>query len=162
MNSNTGGGRELSAGEYWYEDVKSGDGFSTGSVRLTNAQIDMFAELSGDHFEVHTSDEFAKAQGFPSRIAHGLLVLSLVDGLKNNSPVKLMAAASLGWDWKFKAAVVADDEISARVRVVAKRISSKGQGLVTLALTATKRGGQIVQEGETTLILRHRPKVTAS
>ena len=162
MNSNTGGGRELSAGEYWYEDLEPGDYFSTGSVLVTNAQIAAFADLSGDHFEVHTSDEFARAQGFPSRIAHGLLVLSLVDGLKNNSPVKLMAVASLGWNWKFKAAVVADDRISARIRVVAKRISSKGQGLVTLALSATKQGGQIVQEGETTLILRRRAEVAAS
>jgi acyl dehydratase len=156
MTVNATTGRELSAGEYWYEDVESGDGFSTDSVVVTNAQITAFAELSGDHFEVHTSDEFARALGFPSRIAHGLLVLSLIDGLKNNAPVKLMAVASLGWDWRFKAAVVAGDEISARLRIVAKRLSSKGQGLVTLALSATKQGGQILQEGETTLILRRR------
>ena len=156
MTSNAGDGRELPAGEYWYEDIEPGDGFATGSVVVTNAQIAAFADLSGDHFEVHTSDEFARAQGFPSRIAHGLLVLSLIDGLKNNASVKLMAVASLGWDWRFKAAVVAGDEISARLRVVAKRLSSKGQGIVTLSLSATKQGGHIVQEGETTLILRRR------
>jgi 3-hydroxybutyryl-CoA dehydratase len=157
-----GDDRELPPGEYWFEDLQAGDFFLTDAVAVTAAQITAFAELSGDFFAVHLDDEFARAQGFPSRIAHGLLVLSLVDGLKNRSAVKLMAVASLGWDWKFRAPVVAGDHVRARVRVVATRISSKGLGVVTLALTATKQDDQIVQEGETTLILRHRPSPPAS
>jgi len=150
-------GRELAAGEYWYEDVAPGDYFLTGKVVVTAAQITAFAELSGDFFAVHMDDAFARSQGFPSRIAHGLLVLSLIDGLKNRAAAKLMAVASLGWDWRFKAAVVAGDEIGARIEIGTKRLSSKGQGIVTLALRATKADGQVVQEGATTLILRHRP-----
>ncbi len=155
-------GRELPAGDYWYEDLAPGDHFDTGTVVINGSQITAFAELSGDFFDVHMDDEFAREQGFPSRIAHGLLVLALVDGLKNRSPVRLMAVASLGWDWRFKAAVVPGDHIGAHLRVAAKRLSSKGQGLVTLAIRATKQDGQTVQEGETTLILRHRPAANST
>ncbi len=157
MNATADERRKLGAGEYWYDDLQRGDFYATDSVEMTAAQITAFAELSGDFFDVHMSDEFAQAQGFPSRIAHGLLVLSLIDGLKNRAAVKLMAVASLGWDWKFKGAVVAGDRIAARIRVVGKRVSSRGHGIVSLALTATKHGGQVVHEGETTLIMRHRP-----
>ena len=149
-------GRQLPPGEYWFEDLLEGDHFETGRLVITEAHIVAFAGLSGDFFDVHMDDDFAREQGFPARIAHGLLGLALTDGLKNRTSVRLMAVASLGWNWRFRAPIIAGDRIGARIRIAGKRLSSKGQGIVTLALDVTKQDGSTVQDGETILVLRQR------
>ena len=148
--------RELPAGEYWFEDCQPGDYFHTGHIVVTEAHIVGFAGLSGDFFDIHMDDDFAKSQGFPGRVAHGLLGLALTDGLKNRAAVRLMAIASLGWSWQFRAPILVGDRIGAKIQVSAVRVSSKGQGIVTLGLIVTKQDGAVVQEGETTLLLLRR------
>jgi 3-hydroxybutyryl-CoA dehydratase len=151
-------GRELPPGEYWFEDLEEGDRYQTGFLVVTEAHIVSFAGLSGDFFDIHMDDDFAHSQGFPARVAHGLLGLALTDGLKNRASVRIMAIASLGWNWRFKGPIFAGDRIGAQIRVAGKRLSSKGQGIVTLAFEVVKRGGEIAQEGETTLLTRLRPQ----
>jgi acyl dehydratase len=149
-------GQPLVPGEYWFEDSREGDHFETGRIVVTDAHIVGFAGLSGDFFDVHMDDEFARSQGFPARVAHGLLGLALVDGLKNRSSVRLMAIASLGWNWRFRAPILAGDRIGAKVRVSGARLSSKEQAILTLAFEVTKQDEMIVQDGETTLLMRRR------
>lgn len=150
-------GRQLKPGDYFFEDLKPGDWFVTGHLVVTEAHIVEFAGLSGDFFDVHMDDEFAREQGFPGRIAHGLLGLALTDGLKNRASARVMASASLGWNWKFTGAIVAGDRIGVKVAVKETRLSSKGQGIVSLHLEVTQQDGCVVQEGETTLLVRLRP-----
>lgn len=154
-------GRLLAPGQYWFEDIEAGDHYATGKLVVTEAHIVSFAGLSGDLFDVHMDDEFAREQGFPGRIAHGLLVLALADGLKNRALVQIMVVASFGWNWKFKGPVLAGDRIGVAVRVIGKRISSKGQPLVNLGFSVTKQDGTEVHAGETTLLGRFRPKGAA-
>ncbi len=149
--------RQLPAGNYWFQDLHAGDWFETGHLVVTEAHIVAFAGLSGDFFDVHMDDEFARAHGFPSRIAHGLLVLSLTDGLKNRSSVRIMAIASLGWNWRFVAPILAGDRIGARISVTETRTSRHGQSIVTLRLEVTQQEGRVVQQGETTLLVRKNP-----
>lgn len=148
--------RELGPGDYYFEDVEVGSVFRTGGLVITESHIVQFAGLSGDFFDLHMDDEFARAQGFPARVAHGLLVLALADGLKNRASANILAVASLGWRLDFKAPVFAGDRISAEIEIKAKRLSSKGRGLVTLGFTVRKQTGEVVQVGETTLVTRRR------
>ncbi|WP_407123244.1 MaoC family dehydratase [Bradyrhizobium sp. STM 3561] len=148
--------RALSAGEYWFEDLVVGDHYQTGRLVVTDAHIVGFAGLSGDFFDVHMDDEFARSVGFPGRVAHGLLGLALTDGLKNRSAVRILAIASLGWNWKFRAPIFSGDRIGAGVRIAGTRLSHSGQGILTLAFEVTKQDDTIVQEGETTLLVRRR------
>lgn len=153
----TAKGRHLSPGDYWFEDLHEGDWFETGRIVVTEAHIVNFAGLSGDFFDVHMDDDFARAQGFPKRIAHGLLGLALADGLKNRAPVRLMVAASLGWNWQFTGPIFAGDRIGATITVLAKRLSSKGKAILTLHFEVTQQEGRVVQKGETTLLARLKP-----
>ena len=101
---------EIQAGLVTYVNLSVGDYFYTGNIDITETHIVNFAGISGDFFDVHMDKEFARKKGFSDKIAHGLLILSLVDGLKNRSPVQLNAIASLGWEkWEFKAPVAAED-----------------------------------------------------
>jgi|APCry1669189241_1035207.scaffolds.fasta_scaffold04320_1 acyl dehydratase len=149
---------ELPPGDYYYENLEVGHFFKTSSITITEDKIRQFSDLSGDFFEIHNDDVFAQSQGFPSKIAHGLLVLAITDGLKNNALVKLKATASLGWNWKFLKAVLPGDSICATIRVASKRISSKGHCLVTLNLSVNNQNDEPVQSGDTNLILRSHSK----
>ncbi|WLB17415.1 MaoC family dehydratase [Bradyrhizobium japonicum] len=64
-------GRKLAAGEYGYNDLEIHDHYETAGVTVTEAHVVGFAGLSGDLFDVHMDDEFARGLGFPGRIAHG-------------------------------------------------------------------------------------------
>ena len=154
----TGTGRRLPPGDYWFEDLQVGDWFETGHIVVTEAHIVNFAGISGDFFDVHMDDDFARAQGFPARIAHGLLGLALTDGLKNRASVRIMVTASLGWNWRFTGPILAGDRIGARVTVLEKRLSSKGQQTLTLHLEVKQQEGKVVQKGETTLLARPKPE----
>jgi len=147
-------GRKLPPGEYFFEDLVIGDWFETGAIVVTDAHIVGFAGLSGDFFDIHMDDSFAREQGFPARLAHGLLGLALTDGLKNRASARIMAIASLGWTWRFRGPIIAGDRIRATIRVATLRLSSKGQRIATLALDVTKQDGSVVQDGETSLLVR--------
>ena len=145
--------RELSPGHHGADTLLPGDRIDCGTIAVTTAMIDAFADLTGDRFEIHMSDKAARQHGFKARVAHGLLVLSLVDGLKNQAPAQLKARASRGWDWQFRAPVLAGDTIS--VRLVIDDITqakSQDQAILTLSFTVTNQDGILVQKGSNSLL----------
>lgn len=150
-------GRVLGAGEYWYEDLAPGDHYETGGVTVTEAHVVGFAGLVGDLFDVHMDEAFARAQGFPGRIAHGLLGLSMADGLKTRCPVRLMGVATLGWSWSFRAPILFGDRIHARISVRSVRLTKRGdRGIATLAMQVLNQDGRVVQDGTSELMIRRR------
>lgn len=149
-------GAPLKPGKYFYNDLAVGGHFKTGRMVVTETHIVNFAGISGDFFDVHMDDVFARSQGFPGRIAHGLLILCLIDGLKNRAEVQLQAIASLGWkDWNFKAPVVAGDSVQATITVSTMRITSNpDRGIVELGFEVRNQNDVIVQNGRNALLMR--------
>jgi len=67
-------------------NVRSLEALSVGQVErftvtLTPEDIDRFADLSGDAAPLHMDAAFAARQGYPGRVAHGLLAGALVSRL---------------------------------------------------------------------------------
>jgi oxepin-CoA hydrolase / 3-oxo-5,6-dehydrosuberyl-CoA semialdehyde dehydrogenase len=63
-------------------DLRPGDTVIAGPRRVTLADIEHFAEFTGDTFYAHMDEEAAKANPFfDGRVAHGYLVLSFAAGL---------------------------------------------------------------------------------
>jgi oxepin-CoA hydrolase / 3-oxo-5,6-dehydrosuberyl-CoA semialdehyde dehydrogenase len=63
-------------------DLRPGDTVVAGPRLVTLADIEHFAEFTGDMFYAHMDDEAAKANPFfDGRVAHGYLVLSFAAGL---------------------------------------------------------------------------------
>jgi acyl dehydratase len=150
-------GRKLAAGEYGFDDLELGNHFETSGVTVTEAHVVGFAGLSGDLFDVHMDDDFAQGLGFPGRIAHGLLGLSLADGLKTRAAVRMLSVATLSWNWAFRAPILIGDRIHVALTVAGKRLTKRGdRGIVTLSLKVLKQTGEVVQEGETLLMVRRR------
>ncbi len=145
--------RLLAPGRHGLDAVAPGDRIVTGRHVLTAADIDGFAALSGDRFEIHMSDAAARDYGFPGRVAHGLLVLSLIDGLKNQAPAQFDAIASLGWTWSFRHPVLIGDTIGATITVAEKRgVTKPDRGILTLAFEVTNQHGETVQDGTNQLL----------
>jgi acyl dehydratase len=124
---------------------------------VTESHIVQFAGLSGDFFDVHMDDRFAQSLGFPRRIAHGLLCLALVDGLKNRAESRFAAVASLSWQWNFRSAVFIGDRIAARITVSDKRMTRRAdRGILTLQVEAFNQDGKVVQDGSNLLMVEAR------
>lgn len=150
----TSAGRPLSNGLYGYMDVAIGDWYTTPALPITDQIIDTFADLTGDHFEIHMDKAAAKRHGFSGRVAHGLLVLSLVDGLKNQADVQFKAQASLGWTWRFSAPVMIGDIIQSSVTVRdVSEPKSKERAIISLDFSVTNQHGDIVQQGDNRLMV---------
>ena len=147
-------GRLLPAGTYGLDDLAVGDRIETAGLLVSADMVDRFADLTGDRFAIHMEDAAARALGFPRRVAHGLLVLSLIDGLKNQAPAQFRAVASLGWEWSFLAPVYIGDRIRAELDVQSLRATSDGRrGIAQLAVTVRTGDGRVVQSGLNRLMI---------
>jgi len=135
-------------------DIRTGDIVETPGLVVTESHIVAFAGLSGDFFELHMDDDFAREHGFKARVAHGLLGLALVDGLKNRAETRFAAIASLEWQYRFVAPIYAGDRIHAQIEVLDTRTTSDGQrGVVRLGIRVLNQHGVRVQEGVNTLLV---------
>jgi len=154
MNERIYDARELGPGHYAMGQLAPGDRIHTGTRQITAQMIDDFAALSGDHFEIHMDRKRAQAHGFEDRVAHGLLVLSVVDGLKNQAAAQFKAIASLGWSFQFKAPVLAGDTIGVTITIEAMRRTSRPErGILTLRFDVQNQRGETVQTGENRLMV---------
>lgn len=141
-----------------FDDLEVGDAFETPGITIAESHLLGFAGLTGDFMPHHVDESFSKGMGFSGRIAHGLLVLSLVDGLKNRSAVQFDVVAALGWsDWRFLKPAYIGDRIAAHIEIGAKRETRSGtRGVVTLRIQVKNQDGVVIQEGENQLMLQRR------
>lgn len=141
-----------------FEDIAPGLQWETGGILVTEAHLLAFAGLSGDFYDIHMDDEYARGLGYPGRLAHGLLGLALADGLKNRAQTQLAAIVSLGWRWRFTGPILVGDRLQATIRIAASRATRHAdRGLVTLAFTLRTQRGDTVQEGENDMMIHRRP-----
>ncbi len=107
------------------------------------ADIQAFAEVTGDNNPVHLDAEYAATTSFGERIAHGMLsagYISAVLGTILPGPGAIYLSQSL----KFKRPVRIGDEVSAQVTVTE---INEAKAQVTLA-TVCKVNGKAVVDGE--------------
>jgi acyl dehydratase len=81
--------------------------------------------------------------------------LSLADGLKTRCAVRLKGIATLSWNWSFRAPLLIGDRIHVNVRIHAKRVTKRtDRGIVTLAMQVMNQRKEVVQDGETLLLVQ--------
>jgi acyl dehydratase len=143
--------------KYW-DDATVGDEAVTPSVTVTGAMIDAYAELTGDRTPIHVDEEYARKSHFGTRVAHGLLGLSIADGLKCQAEYRFLPGMSLGWTWDFKLPIRIGDTLHVRFRVGSMRPTKRpGWGIVTLPSELVNQHGEVVQLGEHKLMIPRRP-----
>jgi len=116
---------------------------STHTKTVTEADINQFAEVSGDHNPVHLNEDYAKKTFFCGRIAHGVLTMSFLSAAAAKLPGLPIL---LSFSGKFLKPVYIGDTITATVEVTNAR---KEKGIITLKSVCTNQKGEPVMEGET-------------
>jgi acyl dehydratase len=141
----------------YFEDIEVGEEYESPSRTVTEADIVIFAGLSGDYNILHTDAEFMKRSIFGERIAHGLLGLAIQSGLLTRAMPPYATLAFAGMRWKFKGPIKIGDTIRVQARVAAKKETSKAdRGLVTLERRVLNQRDEVVQEGDTDLMIERR------
>ena len=127
------------------------------SKTVTEADLVLYAGVSGDTNPVHLDEDFAKGTMFKGRIAHGMLsagFISAVLGTKLPGP----GCIYLGQTLKFKAPVKIGDTIRLRAKVVDKKdLDKPDRGQITLDRTILNQRDEVVQQGQTDLVVQKRP-----
>jgi len=135
---------------YYIEDLSVGM-TAVFAKTVTEADITMFAGVSGDTNPVHLDQSFAEKTMFAGRIAHGMLsasFISTVFGTRLPGP----GCIYLRQDLRFKAPVKIGDTVEARVTV--KEIQAEKKRVV-FDTVCTVRGAAVL-EGEAMLMVASR------
>ena len=143
------------------EDLERGQEFVSAGRTITDADIIGFAGVSGDFNQLHTNDEWVRANTrFTGRIAHGLLILSIASGLRTPTIDALAVTAYLHVERSFTGPTYVGDTISARWRVDEARPSKSrpDSGVVALDVEVHKSSGAVVQRGRDVYLVARRPQ----
>ena len=141
----------------YFEDIEVGEAYESPGRTVTETDIVLFAGLSGDYNVLHTDAEFMKKSIFGERIAHGLLGLAIQAGLFTRATQAYATLAFVGLRWKFKGPIKIGDTIRLRARVLAKRDTDEpDRGFVTVERTVVNQRDEVVQEGETDLMVEKK------
>ena len=147
----------------YYEDFQVGQEWTSPSRTITEADVTLFAMLSGDYDEIHTSEAYAqKASAYKTRIAHGMLGLAIVEGLKKRIPAfaETRYVASLDYTWKFTGPILLGDTVHLKIRIAKLRESKSkpDRAIIWEGVQMWNQRGELVQEGEHSLMIWRRPK----
>ena len=110
---------------------------------LTEADITLFAGLTGDFNRIHVDEEYAKSTQYGKRIAHGFLIASLVQPCM--SELTTPGGVSLNYNFDMKAPVFIGDTITASAEIIKKR---EDKPIVTLKILCTKQDNTVCISGE--------------
>lgn len=121
--------------------------------RITEKDIALFGEVSGDMNPVHFDEVYAAATPFKTRIAHGMLsasFFSTILGTQLPGPGSIYLSQTL----KFKAPVKIGDEVTAECTV--REVGEKRRIIFDCI---ARCGDTVVIEGEAVVMAPARPKV---
>jgi 3-hydroxybutyryl-CoA dehydratase len=119
---------------------------------VADADIQAFAQVTGDDNPLHLDEAYAASTPFKGRIAHGMLsagYISAVLGTQLPGPGAIYVSQSLS----FRRPVRIGDQVTAEVKVTA---IDAARGRVTFA-TQCVVAGKTVVEGEAVVAVPRRP-----
>ena len=131
---------------YAIEDLSPGM-FASFVRTVTERDIALFGEVSGDTNPVHFDDEFARTTPFKGRIAHGVLAASYIStvlGMEMPGPGTIF----VGLNVRFKAPVRIGDTVKATC-TVREVLPERRRVIFDCACTV---GDVVVLEGEATVM----------
>jgi len=147
----------------YFEDLNIGDKSVSQGRTITETDIVNFAGLSGDYNSLHVDAEFASKSIAGQRLAHGLLVMAVASGLFTRTSYNLSLSESLlafteMKSWQFMKPVVIGDTIRVEVEVLEKIDTKPNRGKVIFKRTILNQRDELVQMGETVMLIAKRNK----
>jgi acyl dehydratase len=123
--------------------VRVGDAMTPLSRRVTQEQINAYAEASGDRNPIHLDADFARMVGLPGTIAHGMLDLGILVDAVARWAGGSDRVASIGC--RFSRPLLPGDTITCTGTVVE---IDEARGTAVLSLEAVSdRGDRVLTNG---------------
>ncbi len=142
----------------YFSEFELGRTFLSGGRTVTEADVAIFAGLSGDYNPLHTDAVFAASTQFGQRIAHGLLAGSISTGLGASLGIfEGTTLALLSQSFEYEAPVFIGDTIRLQLTVDSLTPSRKGgKGVVVLRSEILKQDDTVAVTGSWTVQFRDR------
>jgi 3-hydroxybutyryl-CoA dehydratase len=118
---------------------------------VTDADIVIFAGVTGDHNPLHMNEEFARESMFGTRIIHGMLTASFISaviGTKLPGPGCIYVSQNI----RFKAPVKPGDTVNVSATIKEMVVDKRRATLSTVCMVRNK----VVLEGEAVVIVPSR------
>ena len=120
------------------------------SKTITEADILLYAAVSGDTNPLHLDAEYAKQTRFGGRIAHGMLTAGLVSAVIGTK-LPGRGAIYAGQTLRFLAPVHIGDTVTATATLTAY---DKARGRMTLSTVCRNQRGEEILTGEAQVVYR--------
>lgn len=139
--------------QIYFEDVKDGQEVPSISITPSSQQLVHWAAGSGDFYQIHYDQDFAKSTGLQGIIVHGALKHALLgrmlwEWVRYDGKIKRYAVSYRGMD-------VPGAEMKLKGTVTGKR-QENGENLVDLEIWTENPDGQKTTPGTATVILPSR------
>ncbi|OZI42544.1 acyl dehydratase [Bordetella genomosp. 5] len=139
--------------------LEVGHRFKSAGRTITESDIVNFACLSGDFNRLHVDHEYARSTPFGQRIAHGLLVLSMLSGLTTQSngyrQLEPYVLALIDINCRFPKPTFIGDTIVVRVTVTEKTEQYRpGKDKVVFRREAVNQRGEVVVQADFAMVPR--------
>jgi len=146
----------------WYlEDFKVGQKFVSNTRVVTEADIVNYGCMGGDLYPLHFDEDYARAQGFKTRIMHGLGTLTLGGGFAYHAlPIEGRIIAHLRGEYNFPAPVYPQDAIYAETEVVEVRPSKSkpDRGILGFKSLIKNQREEVVCEWSWSFMYHRKPQ----
>ncbi len=144
----------------YFEQFELGHKVTTPGRTISEADIMSFAGVSGDFNSIHTDAEYSANTPFGKRVAHGLLILSIVSGLAVRTGI--MEGTVIAFreirDWKFSLPVYIGDTVYAVMEVIeVKPLPRLGGGSITLDVNVLNQDNATVMRGKWLALMQSQP-----
>lgn len=144
----------------YFEEFQLGHKFVTAGRTVTEADVVSFAGLSGDYNQIHVDADYSAKGIFGQRVAHGLLVLSIAEGLAVQSGFMegtVIAFREIN-EWKFSKPVFLGDTVRAEIEVTElKPMARLGGGLATLSISVRNQKDEVLMKGNWSVLVASQP-----
>jgi acyl dehydratase len=149
---------EPSSGLY-FEDFQIGQVGRSATRTISDGDVMLFAGLSGDFNEIHTSETFAAKSFFGRRVAHGLLGLSIASGLAVQMGfMRTTVEMFRSLEWEFTAPIYLGDTVQVQAEVAElKAFPRLKNGRVTFKITLHNQKDEVVQRGSWSILIKSKP-----
>lgn len=125
-------------------EIYIGQKFSLNKL-VTNEDVLMFSEVTGDKNPLHLDDEYAKTTMFGERIAHGMISAGIISGaIGMHLPGQ--GTTYLSQDLAFKKPVKIGDTIQVNLEV-SEVIHKSKFDIVIIKTTCLNNNGDVVVDG---------------
>ena len=144
----------------FFEDFEHAGPATSATRTISEADVDAFAQLTGDFVRLHTDEAYAKTTKYGQRIAHGALVFSIAMGLSTELQLfddELIAFAGVD-KLRFVAPVFFGDIVHVVKTVRERKEMGAAQGTVTFDTRVLNQRNELVLAYLDRLLIRRRTR----